>query len=121
MKQEKSFGLIFSLVFLILSLYQLVNTKNINFFLLGISFLFFLAAFFFPRVLVIPNRAWLNLGKLLGTITTPVIMFIIFYLIVTPTSLLLKLFKKRLLIKYRKTQTYWMHREDRSTDMSNQF
>lgn len=121
MKQEQSFGLIFGLVFLFLSLYQLVYMKNINFLFFGSSLLFFLSALFFPRILTAPNKAWLRLGKFLGTITTPIIMFIIFFLIVTPTSLSLKIFKKRLLTRYKKTQTYWVDREENTTDMTNQF
>ena len=112
MKQERTFGLIFGLVFFFLGLYQLVYMKHVNFLFFGSSILLFLLAYFFPRVFILPNKGWLRLGKLLGKITTPIIMFIIFFFVVTPTSLTLKIFKKRLLTQYKKTQSYWIDREE---------
>lgn len=121
MKKEQSFGLIFGLIFFFLGLYQLVYMKHVNFLFFGSSILLFFLAYFFPRVLILPNKAWLRLGELLGKIMTPIIMFIIFFFVITPTSFTLKIFKKSLLTRYKKAQTYWVDREESKTDMTNQF
>ena len=121
MNKEKSFGIVFFLFFLALGIYPLYNSQSVNLPLILVSFLFLFLTYVFPRVLYFPNKLWLKLGGLLGKITSPIIMFFIFFFVVTPTSLALKLFKKSLLLKFKKNHSYWTKREDKATDMSNQF
>lgn len=121
MNKEKSFGVIFFLFFLLLGLYPLYNSQSANIIFVSISFLFLFLAYTFPKFLIIPNKIWLKLGRILGLVTSPVVMFIIFFFVVLPTSIILKMMQKSLLLKFKNTDSYWIKRENKSTDMFNQF
>ena len=120
---EKSFGIVFAFVFLIISLYPLINARSLNFLALIISIIFFLLAFFRPKMLVFLNILWFKFGMLLGRFIAPIVMFVIYSVAVVPTGLLLRLFNKDLLNKKidKKVKTYWIKREKPVGSMKNQF
>jgi hypothetical protein len=70
-----------------------------------------------------PNYLWFKLGILLGRVVSPIIMVLIFFLIIFPTGLLLRLFRKDVLgLRFDKNKkTYWVHRDEPMQSMKNQF
>jgi hypothetical protein len=120
---ERSFGILFAFVFLIIALYPLINAGSLNLLTLLISIIFFLLAFFKPKMLTFLNILWFKFGLFLGGIIAPIVMFIIYCLAVVPTGLLMRLFNKDLLStkKNKKVKSYWIKREKPIGSMKNQF
>ena len=121
-KKDKQFGYLFFIVFLILSLWPLHNFNEINFVYLIISFLFLLLALVYPKILSPLNNKWIKLGELLGKIIAPIIMGLIYFFILTPISLIMKLFGKDILkLKFSKKNSYWIKRVKDLGTMNKQF
>lgn len=120
---EKSFGLTFGCVFLIIALLPLLRQHPVNVWPLGVAFLFFVFAFGAPAYFKFPNMLWLKLGLLLNRIVSPVILSVLFFLVFLPTGLLLKLFKKDILgLKLDRTaHSYWIRSADPESSMKDQF
>ena len=120
---NKSFGILFFIVFIIIGLYPLLNDQSVRVWSLIIG-LIFLFLGIINSILLMPLTAlWFKLGIILGKFIAPVIMGIVYFIVVFPTSLLLKLFKKNYLnIKYNKnTNSYWINVKSKITSMKNQF
>jgi hypothetical protein len=123
---EKSFGIVFSIVFAIIGLLPLLGDGGVRLWALGISVIFLGLAFMKPSVLTVPNRLWFRFGLLLNKIVSPVVMGLIFVLTVIPTGLVLRARGKDPLRKKMdpEAQTYWITPEEghhRSSSMKNQF
>ena len=97
MGSNRNFGLVFSVVFIILGFFPLIKDSNPNFWLIVISLLFLFFGIFIPNVLKPLNILWFKFGILLGTFVSPIIMLLIFYLIITPIGIIMKIFGKDLL------------------------
>jgi len=119
----KSFGIVFSIVFLIVGLYPLVNSEDLYIWALIVSAVFLLLAFLVPNVLSLPNKLWLKFGILLGSIVAPIVMALVYFLTVLPTGLIMRLLGKDLLkIKLDKNaKSYWVARNKSVGSMKNQF
>ena len=119
---NKSFGIVFFVVFLLISLYPLINQENIRIWSLIISFIFLILGLLNSKILNPFNKLWFKFGMILGRIISPIIMSIIFFLVVTPIALIMKLLKKDLLnLKFNKTNTYWIEQSGPKSKMKNQF
>ena len=119
---SKSFGYLFFGLFLILSLWPVLNDNSINFLFLCISSVFLILTTFKAKILDFLNNYWIKLGELLGRVVAPIIMFAVFFVIVTPLSLLTKLLKKDLLnIKFNDSKTYWTNKVKKIDSMDKQF
>ena len=119
---SKSFGYLFFGLFLILSLWPVLNDNSINFLFLSISAVFLILTIFKAKILDFLNNYWIKLGELLGKVIAPIIMFLVFFVIVTPLSLLTKLFKKDLLnIRFNDSKTYWTNKVKKIDSMDKQF
>ena len=119
---NKSFGIVFFIVFLIISFYPLINQENIRVWSLIISLIFLLLGLSNSKILNPFNKLWFKFGMILGRIISPIIMSIIFFLVVTPIALIMKLSKKDLLnLKFNKTSTYWIEKSGPKSKMKNQF
>lgn len=94
---NRSFGIVFFFVFILIGLWPLLNDENIRLWSFLISLVFLILGLLNSRVLYPLNKLWANFGILLGKFISPIIMFIIFFIVVTPTGLLMRLFKKNLL------------------------
>ena len=120
---EKNFGIVFGTFFLILGIYIFFFLNSTNFIIFLISIFFYLFSFFYPKIFTIPNNIWHKFGLILNKITSPIIMGIIFYLVVTPTGIIMKILRKDLLkqklIKSKKS--YWIERKLPVESMKNQF
>ena len=119
---NKSFGIVFFIFFLIIAIFPLLEDKNIRVWSLSISIIFLILGLLNSSILTPLNILWFKFGILLGNFFSPIIMFIIFFTIVTPTSLIMKLFGKNLLnLKKSNKSTYWIKRSDIKSKMKNQF
>ena len=119
---SKSFGYLFFGLFLILSLWPVLNDNSINFLFLSISVVFLVLTILKAKILNFLNNYWIKLGELLGRVVAPIIMFLVFFVIVTPLSLLTKLLKKDLLnMKFNDSKTYWTNKVKKIDSMDKQF
>ncbi len=120
---NRSFGIVFFIVFLIISIYPLTNDEGIRYWSLFISFIFLILGFFNSKILTPLNKIWFRFGILLGKLISPFIMGVIFFLVVTPIGLIMKIIKKDLLnLKFRKDkETYWIEKTEPKSKMKNQF
>ena len=94
---NKSFGIVFFVVFLIIAIYPILSDGNLRLWSLIISLAFLILGLINSRLLTPLNKLWFKFGILLGKIISPVIMGIIFFLVVTPIGILMRLFKKDVL------------------------
>jgi hypothetical protein len=120
---EKSFGIVFSIVFLIVALYPLTNSEDVRFWALIVSAVFLLLAFVVPQMLTLPNKLWFKFGILLGSIVAPVVMALVYFLTVLPTGLIMRLLGKDLLKQKldKGAKSYWIERTEPMGSMKNQF
>ena len=119
---SKSFGYLFFGLFLILSLWPVLNDNSVNFLFLSISAVFLILTIFKAKILDFLNNYWIKLGELLGRVVAPIIMFAVFFVIVTPLSLLTKLLKKDLLnMRVNDSKTYWANKVKKIDSMDKQF
>ena len=119
---SKSFGYLFFSLFLILSLWPVLNDNSINFLFLSISAVFLILTILKAKILDFLNNYWIKLGELLGRVVAPIIMFLVFFVIVTPLSLLTKLLKKDLLnMRFNDSKTYWTNKVKKIDSMDKQF
>jgi len=119
---SKSFGYLFFSLFLILSLWPVLNDNSVNFLFLSISAVFLILTILKSKILDFLNNYWIKLGELLGRVVAPIIMFAVFFVIVTPLSLLTKLLKKDLLnMRFNDSKTYWTNKVKKIDSMDKQF
>mgnify|MGYP006100350017 CR=1 FL=1 len=119
----KSFGIVFSIVFLIVALYPLINSEGLHIWALVASIIFFFLAFIAPKVLVFPNKLWFKFGLLLGSIVAPIVMAFVYFVTVLPTGLIMRLLGKDLLKQKldKNAKSYWFKRSEPMGSMKNQF
>ena len=119
---NRSFGLVFFVVFLLISIYPFLKDGNIRIWSLIISFIFLVLGLLNSNLLNPLNKLWFKFGLLLGKIISPIIMGIIFFLVVTPIAVLMRLLKKDLLnLKFKENNTYWIDKSGPKSKMKNQF
>ena len=119
---NRSFGIVFFVVFLIITLYPLLNNENIRYWSLLVSLVFLILGLLNSNILTPLNKAWFKFGILLGKVISPIIMGIIFFFVVTPIGLLMRLIRKDLLnLKVEKNNSYWIKKDGPKSKMKNQF
>jgi len=119
---NRSFGLVFFIVFLLIAFYPLINQGEIRIWSVLISFLFLILGIINSKFLTPLNKVWFKFGIFLGKLISPVVMGIIFFLVVTPIAFLMRILKKDLLnLKFNKNSSYWIEKTDPKSTMKNQF
>ncbi len=119
---NRSFGILFFFVFLIISLWPILNEENIRLWSILISLIFLFLGILNSKILTPLNKAWIRFGFLIGNIISPIVMAIIFFGVVTPTGVVLKLFKKDILrLKKNNNSSYWINKDNSNNNMKNQF
>ena len=120
---NRSFGIVFFIVFLFIALYPITYSEDIRIWSLIISFIFIILGLLNSKILTPLNKLWFKFGVILGKIVSPTIMGIIFFLVVTPIGLLMRVLGKDLLrLKYnKKDNTYWIEKNGPKSKMKNQF
>ena len=119
---NRSFGIVFFIVFLAIALYPLIYSDNLRIWSLIISLVFLVLGIMNSRILTPFNILWMRFGIFLGKIVSPIIMGLIFFFVVTPTGLIMRIFKKDLInLKFNKDKSYWIEKNDPKSKMKNQF
>ena len=120
---NRSFGLLFFVVFLIIGLWPLKNSENLNIYFLTASVIFLLLGLINSKLLSPLNKSWIKLGEILGNIIAPIVMALVYFIILTPVSLIVRIFGKDLLgLKFLKEkETYWIKRKKNLGSMKKQF
>jgi hypothetical protein len=119
---NRSFGVVFFLFFLIVSIYPLFKDGNIRVWSIIVSIIFLILGLLNSRILTPLNKLWFKFGILLGNIVSPIIMGLVYFVIVTPTSFIMRILGKNLLnLKKVNKKTYWVERSKVKSKMKNQF
>ena len=119
---NKNFGIVFFIVFLLIALWPLLNNSEIRLWSLITSIIFLVLGLFNSKLLTPLNKVWFKFGILLGNFIAPIVMGIIFFFVVTPTGILMKLLGKDLIkLKKNNNKTYWIEKKDMKSSMKNQF
>ena len=119
---NRSFGIVFFVVFLIIALLPLINEGNLRIWSLTISLIFLILGLINSKILSPLNKIWFKFGLLLGKIISPIVMSIVFFLVVTPIGILMKILKKDLLnLKINNNKSYWIEKNEPKSKMKNQF
>ena len=120
---NRNFGLVFFVFFLIIGLWPLLGTNEIRYWSIFFSIIFFLLGITNSKLLNPLNKIWFNFGILLGKMISPLIMVIIFFLIITPIGVIMRVFGKDILnLKYnKKNKSYWIEKIGPKSKMKNQF
>ena len=119
---NRTFGILFFLLFLLVGLWPITNNENLRWWSIVISLIFLFLGSINSSLLTPLNKFWIKLGEWLGKIIAPIVMAFIYFIVITPTAILLKLFKKDLLrIKFTPENTYWIKRDKKFGSMKRQF
>ena len=119
---NRSFGIVFFTVFFLISIYPLLEDGNVRIWSLIIAIIFLFLGVINSNLLSPLNKLWFKFGLLLGKIVSPIVMGLIFFIVVTPIGLFLRLLQKDLLnLKFNKNNTYWIDKSGPKSKMKNQF
>ena len=120
---NRNFGLVFFIVFLIVSTWPLTNEEPVRIWSAIISSVFLILGLMNSKLLTPLNKLWFKFGMILGAIVSPVVMGVVFFLVVTPIGLIMKIMGKDLLNKKydKKKRTYWIKRDTLIGTMKRQF
>ena len=119
---NRSFGIVFFIVFLLIAIYPLTNGDEIRIWSLIISSIFLILGALNSKILTPFNKLWFKLGIFLGKIVSPLVMGVIFFFVVTPTGLIMRILgKDPLNLKYNSNKSYWIEKNGTISKMKNQF
>ena len=120
-KDNITFGVLFFILFLIIGIYPLKSGGVIRIWSVVLSLLFLIITIIRPNLFTFLNRLWIQFGILLGKIISPVVMGLVFFFVVTPIGILVRILKKDVMGLKRETSSYWINREDKVQSMKKQF
>ena len=119
---NRSFGIIFFVVFMIIALWPLLNSENVRIWSLIISIIFFFLGILNSNLLTPLNKLWMKFGLLLGKVISQAVMAVIFFGVVTPTGLIMRIFGKDILkLNKNNNNSYWEDKDNSNNNMNNQF
>ena len=119
---NRSFGFLFAFVFSLVAFWPILNQNEIRIWSLIIAIVFLILGFLNSKLLTPLNKIWFRFGIFLGNFISPIIMGIIFFFVVTPTGLIMKLFNRDLInLKKNNKKSYWIEKKDIKSSMKNQF
>ena len=119
---NKNFGIVFFIVFLLIGIYPFLNGNDFRIWSLLISLVFLILGLINSKILTPLNKLWFKFGLFLGKIVSPLVMGFIFFIVVTPTGIIMRLMRKDLLnLKYNQKKTYWIEKTGPKSKMKNQF
>ena len=120
-KDNITFGVLFFILFLIIGIYPLKSGGVIRIWSVILSSVFLIITIIRPNLFTFLNRLWIQFGILLGKIISPVVMGLVFFFLVTPIGILVRILKKDVMGLKRGTSSYWINREDKVQSMKKQF
>jgi hypothetical protein len=120
-KDNITFGILFFIFFLIIGLYPLISNGPIRILSVIVSLVFLIITIIKPNLFTFLNKLWVKFGFLLGKIISPIIMGLVFFFVVTPIGILIRIFNKDVMGLKRGASSYWINREDKLQSMKKQF
>jgi hypothetical protein len=120
-KNNITFGILFFVFFLIIGLYPLLSSEPIRIWSVSISLVFLIITIIKPNLFTFLNKLWIKFGILLGKIISPIVMGLVFFFVVTPIGIFVKVLKKDVMSLKRGAYSYWITREDKIQSMKKQF
>jgi hypothetical protein len=121
LKDNIVFGIFFFILFFIIGFYPLRSVGVIRIWSVVLSLVFLIITIIRPNLFTFLNKLWIQFGILLGKIISPIVMGLIFFFVVTPTGILVKILKKDVMGLKRGTSSYWVNRDDKTQSMKKQF
>ena len=119
---NRNFGIVFAIVFLIISLWPLLKQNEIRYWSLIISIIFLSLGLINSKLLLPLNKIWFKFGIFLGNFIAPIVMGVIYFFVVTPTGLIMKMLGKDLLnLKKSNKDSYWIKKDNSNSSLKNQF
>ena len=119
---NKSFGIVFFIVFLLIAIYPLINGDIVRYWSLIISLIFLILSFLNSNLLTPLNKIWIKIGNQLGKIISKFLIGFLFFCVVTPIGLIMRIFEKDLLnLKFNNDKSYWIDKTEPKRKMKNQF
>ena len=120
---NRSFGIVFFVVFLIISIWPLLDEKELRYWALIVSIIFLILGILKSNILTPLNKVWFKFGIFLGAIVSPIVMGMIYFLVVTPIGIFMRFLGKDLLktSKVKNVSTYWIKRDKQKSTMKKQF
>ncbi len=119
---NRSFGILFCIVFALISVWPIIDGGSLRLWTIPISIIFLILGLVNSKLLGPLNFVWVKFGELLGRIVAPIVMAIIYFVIITPIGLIMRLIGKDLLnINFLKNSSYWIKREKKIGSMKRQF
>ena len=120
-KSNITFGIFFFIFFLIIGLYPLASVEVIRIWSVVLSLVFLIITIIRPNLFTFLNRSWIQFGIFLGKIISPIVMGLVFFFVVTPIGILVRILKKDVMGLKRGASSYWIKREDKLQSMKKQF
>ena len=120
-KNNITFGILFFVFFLIIGLYPLISSEPIRIWSITVSLAFLIITIIKPNLFTFLNKLWIKFGILLGKIISPIVMGLVFFFVVTPIGIFVKVLKKDVMSLKRGASSYWIAREDKIQSMKKQF
>ena len=120
-KNNIFFGILFFIFFLIIGLYPLISGGVIRIWSIVLSLIFSIITIIKPNLFTFLNKSWIQFGILLGRIISPIVMGLVFFIVVTPIGILVRILKKDVMGLKRGASSYWINREDKLQSMKKQF
>ena len=120
-KNNITFGILFFIFFLIVGLYPLISNEPIRIWSIIVSLVFLTVTIIKPNLFTFLNKLWIKFGILLGKIISPIVMGLVFFFVVTPIGIFIKVLKKDVMGLNRGQSSYWITREDKIQSMKKQF
>ena len=120
-KNNITFGILFFIFFLIIGLYPLNSDETIRVWSVVLSLVFLIITIIKPNLFTFLNKFWIKFGLLLGKIISPIVMGLVFFFVVTPTGIFIRIIKKDVMGLKRGASSYWINREDKAQSMRKQF
>ena len=120
-KNNITFGILFFIFFLIVGLYPLISNEPIRIWSIIVSLVFLTVTIIKPNLFTFLNKLWIKFGILLGKIIPPIVMGLVFFFVVTPIGIFVKILKKDVMSLKRGASSYWITREDKIHSMKKQF
>ena len=120
---NRSLGLVFFVVFFIISLWPLKSQGDLRLWAFFFSLFFLVLGALNSKLLTPFNKLWFKFGILLGSIVSPIVLGAVFFIIVAPTGIIMRLLGKDLLRinKNKPISTYWINRDKQENSMKKQF
>jgi hypothetical protein len=121
LKDNIIFGILFFIFFFIVGIYPLKSGGVIRVWSVVLSLVFLIITIIRPNLFTFLNKLWIQFGILLGKIISPIVMGLVFFFVVTPIGILVRILRKDVMGLKRGTSSYWINRVDKAQSMKKQF